>query len=130
LLPKESKKNRKEVARLEKIFLKKNSGYFTYHIVKKGDNLWKIARKYKMSVAKIMALNNLKTSTIRPGQKLRLYGSTNVYNKRYYTVKRGDSLYKISKKLKISVAKLIRLNNLRKNKNGHYIIRPGQKLKY
>jgi len=130
LLPKESKKNRKEVARLEKIFLKKNSGYFTYHIVKKGDNLWKIARKYKMSVAKIMALNNLKTSTIRPGQKLRLYGSTNAYNKRYYTVKRGDSLYKISKKLKISVAKLIRLNNLRKNKNGHYIIRPGQKLKY
>ena len=132
LIPKNSAKNLAEIKRIEKIFLKKNSGYFTYHIVKKGDNLWKIARKYHMSVAKIKALNNLRSNTIRPGQKLRLYGrsGSSTSSKRVYTVKKGDSIYKIAAKLKISAKRLISKNHLKKNKNGNIIIHPGQKLYY
>ena len=132
LIPKGSAKNLTEIKRIEKIFLKKNSGYFTYHIVKKGDNLWKIARKYHMSVAKIKALNNLRGNTIRPGQKLRLYGrsGSSASSKRVYTVKKGDSIYKIAAKLKISAKRLISKNHLKKNKNGNIIIHPGQKLYY
>ncbi len=131
LLPKNSVKNSLLLSKIEKRFLRKNSGYFTYHIVKKGDNLWKIARKYHISIAKIKALNNLRSNTIRPGQKLRLYGNVNYNNsKRIYTVKKGDSIYKIAKKLKISPKVLITKNKLKKSKNGYIIIRPGQKLYY
>ena len=42
----------------------------TVYIVKKGDYLGKIARKYKMSVKQLMAINNLKNHNIRIGQKL------------------------------------------------------------
>jgi LysM repeat protein len=41
-----------------------------------------------------------------------------------YTVKRGDRLYKISKKTGTSIAQLMKLNNLHSN-----LIFPGQQLK-
>jgi len=41
------------------------------HLVQPGDSLWKISRQYQgLSIEKIMKLNNLKTSEIKPGQKL------------------------------------------------------------
>lgn len=45
----------------------------TTYIVQKGDSLWKIAKKYLGSgtkYKKIMEANNLKTSTLKVGQKL------------------------------------------------------------
>lgn len=44
-----------------------------YYIVKKGDNLTKIAKKYNTSVAKLVALNKIKNQNfIKIGQKLRI----------------------------------------------------------
>ena len=40
------------------------------HTVQQGETLSKIAAAYKKSVAAIMKANNLKTATIRAGQKL------------------------------------------------------------
>jgi membrane-bound lytic murein transglycosylase D len=41
------------------------------HVVKSGDTLWDIARMYEgLSIAKIKVLNKMKTSKIKPGQKL------------------------------------------------------------
>lgn len=41
------------------------------HIVKAGDTLWGIARKYDdLSIAKVKQLNNMKTNKIKSGQKL------------------------------------------------------------
>jgi LysM repeat protein len=42
------------------------------YVVKSGDMLLKIARKHGTSVKKIMAMNDLKTTSIRAGQKLKL----------------------------------------------------------
>jgi len=42
------------------------------HTVKKGDTLYSLARKYRSSVKTIMSANNLKSSTIRIGQKLKI----------------------------------------------------------
>ena len=41
------------------------------HLVQPGDSLWEISRQYKgLSVAKIKQWNNLKSNSIKPGQKL------------------------------------------------------------
>ncbi len=43
------------------------------HTVKNGENLWLIAKKYKTTPEKIMALNKC-GENIRPGQKLKIPG--------------------------------------------------------
>jgi LysM repeat protein len=43
-----------------------------YHTVRPGDNLWDIARKYRASVQQIQRLNDLGSSTLRPGQRIRV----------------------------------------------------------
>ena len=43
------------------------------HVVRNGDTLWDISQMYKgLSIQKIKELNNLKSNTIKPGQKLRI----------------------------------------------------------
>lgn len=42
-----------------------------YHIVQPGDTLWDISKAYSdMSIEKLKKLNNLKSNSIKPGQKL------------------------------------------------------------
>lgn len=43
-----------------------------YHTVRSGDNLWDIARKYSASVQQIQRLNDLNSSALRPGQRIRV----------------------------------------------------------
>ena len=88
----------------------------TYTVVK-NDTLWSISQKFGVSVAKIKELNNLKTDTINPGQKLVLNAAT-------YTVVKNDTLWSISQKFGVSVAKIKELNNLKTD-----TINPGQILK-
>ena len=77
------------------------------------------------------------TPTIRPraiGQKLvvwtnepvpaRATTGNNLTRKLNYTVRRGDSLYLIASRFRITVNDLVRWNKIDKNK----ILRPGQKL--
>jgi LysM repeat protein len=42
------------------------------HVIQPGDSLWKIARKYKTSVAHLRQINGLKNDTLRPGKKLKV----------------------------------------------------------
>lgn len=43
-----------------------------YHNVKYGENLWLIAKKYKTDINSIKKLNNLKVTTLKVGQRLRV----------------------------------------------------------
>ena len=81
--------------------------YDTY-VVKSGDNLYAIARKYGISVDKLKDINNLSSNLLSVGQKLlvpKLNGKT-------YIVKSGDNLYKIAKDNGTTVTDLINLNEL------------------
>lgn len=42
------------------------------HTVESGDNLWKIARKYKVSIEEIMRINRLESEKLHPGKQLEI----------------------------------------------------------
>jgi hypothetical protein len=42
------------------------------YVVRKGDNLWTIARRFGLTVSRLKSLNGLKGSRLQPGQKLKI----------------------------------------------------------
>ena len=103
-----------------------NSNYFIYTVIK-GDSLYSIAKRYNTSVNDIINTNNLKNINLYIGQKLRIPEkdySEKPINFDVYIVKKGDSLYKISKEYNIPVDTIINDDNLNSN-----ILRIGQELK-
>ncbi|MCD4829095.1 MAG: LysM peptidoglycan-binding domain-containing protein [Candidatus Cloacimonetes bacterium] len=129
----------------ERKLLEKNSGYFSHHVVRRGDTLSGIALKYRTTVSRIKALNGLRSDVIYVGQRLRLIGSVSGGTSAVagsaprgatpgiYVVMRGDTIDGIARKLKVTRKHLIDLNNLVvHNQRGKriVIIQPGQKLKY
>jgi len=117
-----------------------------YHTVKKGETLIAIAKEYDTSVSEIKRLNNLRSNLIREGQKIvvkrivrkeqkyssnsKKYSKNNStsavwgYKTIYYRVRKGDSLWKISRKYGVSISSIKKLNRLRSSR-----IKPGMRLK-
>ena len=97
------------------------------YIVKRGDTLYSIARDNNITVSELKQLNNLSNNTIYIGQQLllkkRIEEELPNENDKLYIVKKGDTLYSISRKLNISVDTLKSLNEL--NSNDIYV---GQQL--
>ncbi|MBQ6309926.1 MAG: LysM peptidoglycan-binding domain-containing protein [Bacteroidales bacterium] len=113
-----------------------------YHKVRKGQTLASIAKKYGVTVAQIKDWNNMsaKTKSVKTGRTLIIYrnavsnpprssssassGSGSSSSKsngssakssggaKYYTVKKGDTLYGIARKNNISLNELLKLNGL------------------
>ncbi|KXZ23964.1 peptidoglycan endopeptidase [Bacillus nakamurai] len=101
----------------------KNSSSSGTYKVKLGDSLWKIANSVNMTIAELKVLNNLKTDTIYVNQVLKTKGTASSGNKpsnnnsnnnqtqtSTYTVKSGDSLWKIANAYNMTVQQ-IRTNN-------------------
>lgn len=81
------------------------------HIVQSGDTLYKIANQYGVTVAEIIELNNLGTTVLTIGQKL-LIPNKSTDTTTTYTVKSGDSLWKIANQFGVTVDDIISSNNL------------------
>lgn len=84
------------------------------YIVKKGDSLYTIAKKYNTSVSEIVNLNNLASNNLSIGQTLKIPGSDTIPSSTY-TVKSGDTLYSIAKKFNTSVSNIKTKNNIKNN---------------
>jgi membrane-bound lytic murein transglycosylase D len=80
------------------------------HVVKKGQNLTQIAKKYKLSVAKLKAMNNLKKNAVYSGQKLKVMQSGPLK----HIVKAGENLHHIARKYEIPVWSLKKANRLKR----------------
>ncbi|WP_144463515.1 LysM peptidoglycan-binding and 3D domain-containing protein [Siminovitchia fortis] len=95
--------------------------------VQQGDSLWSISQKYGTSVQQLKSWNNLSSDLIFPNQQLHISADTAVNKEQniddIYTVKSGDSLWKISQKFGVQVNELKAWNNLSSE-----LIHPGQKL--
>ena len=89
------------------------------YIVKRGDTLYSIARDNNISVAELKNINNITNNTIYVGQELylknKIVEEEPSENDDIYVVKKGDTLYSISKKLNISIDTLKALNKLNTN---------------
>ena len=119
-----------------------------YHRVLRYENLSKIADFFGVSISDLKKWNHLTSSRLRPGQRLRVMpqsvadqkgspavkpsateGNNMLADSQYpdskmiYRVRRGDSLWSIAKKFKVSMNKLREWND---NADGG--IRPGQRI--
>lgn len=137
------------------------------HTVRKGENINTVAKRYKCTIADVRNWNNLKSNTVRPGQKLTVYvpvrvesntavaatntpaaaqnktstttataNNTNTNKAQagespsvkaggYYTIQRGDTLWKISQRTGHSVEDIKKANGF----GTKYSLLPGQKIK-
>lgn len=84
------------------------------YIVQAGDTLYKISSMFNISVQELMALNNLSSTNLSIGQKLKVAkkDEENYSDKTVYTVVKGDTLYQIAQKYNVSVQDIIDANNL------------------
>ncbi len=83
------------------------------HTVEKGDYLGKLASTYKVSVTAIKRENNLRSDTLKLGQKLKITVSLKDRPVRKHTVRRGEYLGKIATKYGVSVDSVRKANSLR-----------------
>ena len=125
---------------------------FSVYIVRHGDYLAKISKRFNVTIASIKRLNNMTKDTIRIGQKLKIPGKVDVGSApapqaapavkngtvksdknayapysgatKEYVVKSGDTLGSIAYGAGISIRQLKQLNGLSDN-----LLRVGQKLK-
>lgn len=119
---------------------KQQQRFLKYHRVEEGETLLDISKKYKVSLTRLKALNNLETTLINAGQVLLINKSEE--NSKAITMKEtkleavlpkepsihvvseGETLYSISKSYNLTVNELKAMNNLKGN-----IIQVGQNLK-
>ncbi len=109
-----------------------------YHKVRRNENLTKIASLYGVSVSDLRNWNNLSSSRVRSGQRLKIAKPSTAGNitsnnmiaesvsqdsKMIYRVRRGDSLWSIAKRFGITIDQLREWND-----SADRDIRPGQRI--
>jgi len=76
------------------------------YVVQQGDTVWKIARRFGVSVDLLVACNGLSA----PGELVVGQALLILFPKTVYTVRRGDSLYSIAKRFDTTVMALLQNN--------------------
>ena len=122
-----------QYAKTESAPIINHNGRYT---VKSGDSLWSIARRHNMSTTQLASLNRLsKQKPLQIGQTLTVSHTPSSQNstsatapsqaqqKLKYTVRAGDSLYKIALRHGVSQSQLKKWNRLQGS-----MIKPGQTL--
>lgn len=97
-----------------------DNSFFDYYIVKKGDNLYEIAKKNNIDVDDLLLINGLdKSDYIYPDQEILIPKN----NYKVLITKDNDTINSISKKLNMSISELI-------NQNSNLFLEPNQLIVY
>jgi membrane-bound lytic murein transglycosylase D len=102
------------------------------HVVRSGDTLSGVARRYGVSIASLASTNGMSTSSgLQIGTRLEIPGSgssrssaSGDANRMTYKVRQGDTLSEIAGRFNVSVRNLMTWNKLRKPSS----LRTGQRL--
>lgn len=107
--------------------------YPHYHRVRNGETLWGISRQYAVSLKELITWNDMTTNdtlvigerlTIKSSKGLAVAGNQPTRTIRY-SVKTGDSLYRIARRFRVKLADLRRWNDL----SNASLLHPGQTVK-
>jgi membrane-bound lytic murein transglycosylase D len=111
-----------------KTYTQTQHGVPSSHVVRSGDSLWIIAKRYDTTTKKIQELNNLSTTRLHIGQVLKIPGYKSekaaTENLKIYRVKHGDTPFQIAQLYKMPLERFLNINRLTPKSN----IFPGQKL--
>ena len=85
--------------------------------IRRGDNLYRIASRYKIEVAVLKEINGMDSDLIIAGKEIMVPRGAAWANKqepreRVYSVQKGDTLWNISKKFKVSIEDMVLWNDL------------------
>jgi membrane-bound lytic murein transglycosylase D len=101
------------------------------HVVRQGDSLFNIAKRYGTTTEDIQRLNNLSGTGLSVGQVLKLVPAPPPakteppkLSQNVYAVRTGDTVFSIAKKHNMTVERLLALNRL----NSKSTLQPGQKI--
>jgi len=128
-------------ARLERKQNRQRAGERIEHVVARGESFWTISRRYGVGTRQLAAWNSMAPGdTLSTGKKLVVWsradnaesrprtGPTSAYGsttrKVNYTVRRGDSLYLIAQRFRVSIKQIARWNGIDVKR----ILKPGQRL--
>ncbi|MGH8297204.1 MAG: LysM peptidoglycan-binding domain-containing protein, partial [Steroidobacteraceae bacterium] len=115
-----------------------------HYVVRRGDSIYRVARRFKTSVEILRKLNTLPGGRLVVGSDLEVPATAYVLPKQvriaaarvderarwgrhvqFQVVRRGDSLWRIARHYRISVRTLARMNGI----STHHILRPGERLR-
>jgi peptidoglycan endopeptidase LytF len=99
---------------------------YTGYTVRRGDNLYSIADRLNTTIEDLKEVNNLRSNRLYPGMRLKVpsksssdtrYAETGIRKSTdpeydVYTVRPGDTLYRIAKTFEIAMEELARWNNI------------------
>ncbi len=105
----------------------KKGGLTTYR-VRKGDSLWKIAKRFATTTGAIQSVNGLNTTRLQVGQTLKVpagSSSGSTATVQTYRVRRGDSPYLIARRHRMDLSDFLKVNRLTPTST----IYPGQVVK-
>jgi membrane-bound lytic murein transglycosylase D len=99
------------------------------HVVRRGDSLWRISRRYDVKIADLLSWNRLTNkSKIFEGNKLFVsHASASLASRQgaVHVVEAGDTLWSISRSRGVTVGQLRHWNGM----EGADLLRPGDKLR-
>jgi LysM repeat protein len=109
----------------------------TNYTVKKGDNLYRLSKKYEVSVEQLMIANGLNSDKVNIGQQLLVPGEIQApptgipvvsFEKTTYIANPGDTLWGISNRFGVKLEDLMKDNKLRQKMVliGQRLTIPGQ----
>ncbi len=102
-------------------------GNYLIYTIKKGDNLYSIAKNYNISLEELINFNQQGSTLLHIGEQLLIPINNQTNNNIQYVIKPGDTLYNIAKRYNTNVDEIKRINNLNTNmlKIGETILIPG-----
>ncbi len=102
------------------------SSTYVYHRIRRGENLYSIAKRYRVYVSDLRDWNDISGNKIYAGQKLKIYTSrtsiadntstssrSNLYR---YKVRRGDTISEIAERFNVSSSQIRAWNSLSSNR--------------